>query len=102
MPLIRVEDFVKLGLLDAAAAPTMSRIRQHNSLLFDRPQKSVVRAPFYPFPRGISHGQPALLPKPPWFITNKRAHEVTRKLTYFEGNPNPLRLPGIFFSALRG
>lgn len=74
----------------------------HNALLFDRPQKSIVRAPFYPFPRGLGHGQTAILPKPPWFITNKRAHEVTRQLTYFEGNPSPLKLPGIFLSALRG
>ena len=74
----------------------------HNSLLFDRPQKSVVRAPFYPFPRGVAHAQAAILPKPPWFITNKRAHEVTRKLTFFEAAPSPLKLPGIFVSALRG
>ncbi|MGZ3443553.1 MAG: aldehyde dehydrogenase family protein, partial [Polyangia bacterium] len=74
----------------------------HNSLLFDRPQKSVVRAPFYPFPRGVAHGQAAILPKPPWFITNKRAHEVSRKLTFFEAAPSPLKLPGIFVSALRG
>jgi aldehyde dehydrogenase (NAD(P)+) len=74
----------------------------HNSRLFDRPQKSVVRAPFYPFPRGVAHGQAAILPKPPWFITNKRAHEVTRKLTFFEAAPSPLKLPGIFVSALRG
>ena len=74
----------------------------HNALLFDRPQKSVVRAPFYPFPRGLAHGQPAILPKPPWFITNKRAHEVTRQLTYFEADPSPLKLPGIFLSALQG
>lgn len=74
----------------------------HNSLLFDKPQKSVVRAPFYPFPRGAAHLQPAILPKPPWFITNKRAHEVTRQLTYFEADPSPLKLPGIFISALQG
>ncbi len=74
----------------------------HNTFLFDRPQKSVVRAPFYPFPRGLRHGQFALLPKPPWFITNRQAHQVTRKLTYFEADPSPFKLPGIFFSALRG
>ena len=74
----------------------------HNSLLFDRPQKSVVRAPFYPFPRGLGHGQVSILPKPPWFVTNKQAREVLRKLTFFEASPSPLRLPGIFFSALRG
>jgi len=74
----------------------------HNALLFDRPQKSIVRAPFYPFPRGAAHAQAAILPKPPWFVTNSKAHEVTRKLTYFEANPSPLLLPGIFFSALQG
>jgi aldehyde dehydrogenase (NAD(P)+) len=74
----------------------------HNALLFDRPQKSIVRAPFYPFPRGLGHGQAAILPKPPWFITNHQAHQVTRKLTYFEAEPSPLKLPSIFLSALRG
>jgi aldehyde dehydrogenase (NAD(P)+) len=74
----------------------------HNSLMFDRPQKSVVRAPFYPFPRGALHGKAAILPKPPWFVTNKRADEVMRKLTAFEASPSPLKLPSIFFSALRG
>jgi aldehyde dehydrogenase (NAD(P)+) len=74
----------------------------HNALLFDRPQKTIVRAPFYPFPRGLAHGSAALLPKPPWFVTNKEAHEVMRKLTNFEANPSPLKLPGIFASALRG
>ena len=64
----------------------------HNSLLFDRPQKSVVRAPFYPFPRGLGHGQVSILPKPPWFVTNKQAREVLRKLTFFEASPSPLRL----------
>ncbi len=74
----------------------------HNAFLFDRAQKSVVRAPFYPFPRGVAHGHPAILPKPPWFVTNKQADAVARKLTYFEQNPSPLRLPSIFASALRG
>jgi aldehyde dehydrogenase (NAD(P)+) len=42
------------------------------------------------------------LPKPPWFITNKRAHETARKLTFFEAAPSPLKLPSIFVSALLG
>jgi aldehyde dehydrogenase (NAD(P)+) len=74
----------------------------HNTLMFDRPQKTVVRAPFYPFPRGALHGSAAILPKPPWFVTNKRADETMRKLTDFEAAPSPLKLPGIFMSALRG
>jgi acyl-CoA reductase-like NAD-dependent aldehyde dehydrogenase len=74
----------------------------HNSLLFDRPQKSVVYQPFYPYPRGLLHGQMALLPKPPWFVTNKRADRVGEALVAFEANPSPLRLPAIFSQALRG
>jgi aldehyde dehydrogenase (NAD(P)+) len=61
-----------------------------------------VRGSFYPFPRGALHGKPAILPKPPWFITNREADEVMRKLTYFHGKPSPLKLPSIFLSALRG
>jgi aldehyde dehydrogenase (NAD(P)+) len=74
----------------------------HNSLLFDRPQKSVIYQPFYPFPRGLRHGQAAMLPKPPWFITNKRAHKIGQRLVEFEAAPNPLRLVPIFSEALRG
>ena len=74
----------------------------HNSLLFDRPQKSVIYQPFYPFPRGLRHGQAAMLPKPPWFITNKRAQGIGQRLVEFEAAPNPLRLAPIFSQALRG
>ncbi len=74
----------------------------HNTLLFDRPQKSVVHAPFYPFPRGLLHGQVSLLPRPPWFVTNPRAGELGRKLVEFEADPGPRHLPGIFLDALRG
>jgi acyl-CoA reductase-like NAD-dependent aldehyde dehydrogenase len=74
----------------------------HNSLLFDRPQKSVIYQSFYPYPRGLIHGQLALLPKPPWFITNKRADRIGKALVGFESDPSPLRLPEIFAEALRG
>jgi len=74
----------------------------HNSLLFDRPQKSVVYAPFYPFPRTLFHGQFHLSPKPPWFITNRQAHTVGRRLARFSANPGLHHIPGIFLAALRG
>jgi aldehyde dehydrogenase (NAD(P)+) len=74
----------------------------HNSMLFDRPQKSVIYQPFYPFPRGVKHGQMAMLPKPPWFITNRRAHKLGKALVQFEAGPSPLRLATIFSEALRG
>ena len=74
----------------------------HNSLLFDKPQKSVVRQPFFPFPRNLLHGEMHLSPKPPWFVTNKQAHTVGRRITYFEASPGFRHLPGIFLAALRG
>ena len=74
----------------------------HNTLLFDRPLKSVVRQPFYPAPRGLVHGSFALLPKPPWFVTNRTAANTARRLVEFEADHSWLRMPGIFASALRG
>jgi hypothetical protein len=62
----------------------------HNTLMFSRAQKAVVRAPFRAFP------------KPPWFITHRTAHRVCRRLTYFEAAPSVLKLPGVLLSALAG
>ncbi len=74
----------------------------HNTFLFDRPQKSVVRQSFYPMPRGLFHGAFAILPKPPWFVTNKTGAETCRRFVELEAQPSPWKLPGIFLSALRG
>jgi len=74
----------------------------HNTFLFDKPQKSVIRAPFAPFPRGVLRGDFSTLPRPPWFITNKQAHNIGRRLTLFEADPGLKHLPGIFVDALRG
>lgn len=62
----------------------------HNTYMFDRPQKSVVRAPFK---------QPI---KPLWFADHKRAHEVTRQLVAMEVKPSFAKLPGILWSHVRG
>ncbi|MDQ6848334.1 MAG: aldehyde dehydrogenase family protein [Candidatus Dormibacteraeota bacterium] len=74
----------------------------HNSLLFDRPEKSVVRAPFHPYPRSVVHGHPTLLPKPPWFVSHRQAHRVVERLTQFQADPSARHVPGIFLAALRG
>ena len=74
----------------------------HNTRLFDRPEKTVVYAPFSPFPRNLLKGELHMFPKPPWFVTNKQAHNVSRRFTYFQAKPSPLHLPGLFFDALRG
>jgi aldehyde dehydrogenase (NAD(P)+) len=74
----------------------------HNALLFDKPQKSVVRGLFYPFPRSWRKGQIAFLPKPPWFVTQRTRTTVARRVAALELDRNPLRLLGIFAAALRG
>ena len=74
----------------------------HNTFMFDEVQKTVVEAPFRPFPRNVLHGSFTLLPRPPWFITHKRAAKVGELLTAFQFRPGWLRLPRIFYHALLG
>lgn len=74
----------------------------HNALQFDKPERTVVYAPFEPFPRCLTKGRFSLLPKPPWFVTHRRADVVGRRLTRFALDPGFSRLPGIFEAALRG
>jgi len=62
----------------------------HNTLMFSRSQKTVVRAPFY------------VWPKPVWFATHKTAHRVTPKLVDFEAAPSMAKLPAIMGLAVRG
>ena len=74
----------------------------HNTFLFDDAQKTVLRAPFYPFPRSVANGQLTLLPRPPWFVTNNESATISRQLLAFEYAPSLLKIPGIFVAALRG
>jgi aldehyde dehydrogenase (NAD(P)+) len=74
----------------------------HNTLLFDQPQKAVARGRFRPFPRSWWHGDPAFLPKPPWFVTHRQRWTTARRVAEFSLNPSYSRLPGIFAAALRG
>jgi len=74
----------------------------HNALMFDKPLKTVVSAPFRPFPRSILGGENTLFPKPPWFLTNKTSESTARKLTEFAAAPSATKLPALFASALRG
>lgn len=74
----------------------------HNTYLFDRVERTLVYAPFRPYPRNLLHGQVTLLPRPPWFVTNKRADKIGRALVEFQHRPSWLKLPGIFMHALLG
>ena len=64
----------------------------HNTHLFSRPQKSVVYAPFAPYPRSLFGYGATLLPKPPWFITNSHQAQIGDALCDFEYAKSPLGL----------
>ncbi len=60
-----------------------------NSLMFDRPQKSVMRAPF------------RARPKPPWFATAPSGYDVMRRFVAFEAEPSAAKIPGLMLAAMR-
>ncbi len=62
----------------------------HNTYMFDRPQKSVLWAPFR---------TPV---KPLWFSTHGTRHHVTRKMVDLDADPSWAKVPGILWSAMRG
>ena len=62
----------------------------HNTYLFDKPQKSVIRGPF------------TVSPTPAWFVTHKTGHELGPKMVKFNAKPTALQIPSLLFSAIRG
>jgi aldehyde dehydrogenase (NAD(P)+) len=73
----------------------------HNALLLDHTEKTIVRGPFRPFPRSMAHGEFALFPKPPWFVTARSARKTGRLLCEFAAAPSWLKMPAVFISAFR-
>ncbi|WP_258044485.1 hypothetical protein [Streptomyces sp. SM11] len=65
-------------------------------------EKTVLRAPFAPFPRGLLTGSPSLSPRPPYHVTNRTGATTMKRLADYATAPSPVKLPGIFASALRG
>jgi len=74
----------------------------HNTFMFDKPERTIVTAPWRPFPRTLLSGGLTLLPRPPWFVTNRKADIVGKLLTRFTYRPSFLKLPRIFLNALMG
>ncbi|SFM34930.1 aldehyde dehydrogenase family protein [Shimia aestuarii] len=74
----------------------------HNSFMLEDTERTVVRAPWRPFPRGLLSLQFTLLPRPPFFITNKQQHKIGEALTRFQHKPVWRKLPKIFYHALLG
>ena len=74
----------------------------HNTYMFDRVERCVIEAPFRPFPRNLLHGSATLLPRPPWFVTNRKADKLGKLLTKFQHAPGWMKIPRIFLNALMG
>lgn len=74
----------------------------HNTFMLENTERTVVQAPWRPFPRGLLSLQFTLLPRPPWFITNTKQHKVGMLLTRFQYKPGWFKLPRIFLNALLG
>jgi len=60
----------------------------HNTYLFDRPQKTVLRAPF------------RIVPRPPWFTRNRSGPVLARHLTSLTARPTALRLARTLLAAV--
>ena len=60
----------------------------HNTYLFDRVEKTVVRGPFRTFP------------EPAWFHTNRTGHLVARHITSLAARPTLMRLLRVLAAAL--
>ncbi|MEV6194959.1 aldehyde dehydrogenase family protein [Streptomyces sp. NPDC051920] len=74
----------------------------HNAFMLEDVEKTVLRAPFAPAPRGLLTGSPSLSPRPPYFVTNRTGRTTMRRLTVYTARRGVSGLPGIFLSALRG
>ncbi|MQY37241.1 hypothetical protein SRB17_52450 [Streptomyces sp. RB17] len=74
----------------------------NNAYMLEDIEKTVLRAPFAPTPRGLFTGSPSLSPRPPYFVTNRAGVTTLERLTRFTTAPGIAQLPAIFASALRG
>ncbi|MGW0908553.1 aldehyde dehydrogenase family protein [Streptomyces sp. NPDC002853] len=74
----------------------------HNAFTLEDVEKTVLRAPFAPSPRGLFTGSPSLSPRPPYYVTNRTGRTTMQRLTAYTCDPKVSRLPGILVSALRG
>lgn len=74
----------------------------HNTFMLENVERTVVEAPFRPFPRNLLSRQMTLLPRPPWFVSNTQQHKLGKLLTQFQHKPSWYKIPRIFFHALLG
>jgi acyl-CoA reductase-like NAD-dependent aldehyde dehydrogenase len=74
----------------------------HNTLMLDRTQKSVARAPFAPSHRTLTKGEFHLAPKPVFFVSNKQMHNVGERLVDYAVSGKTSDMMRVVSSAMRG
>jgi hypothetical protein len=62
----------------------------HNTLMLERVEKTILRAPL------------RLFPKPPFFCDNKKTHVIGERLTGFAASPSWTKALSVAGAALRG
>jgi hypothetical protein len=60
----------------------------HNSLMFDEPEKTIIRGPFRTWPA------------PPWFASSRNSHQVFRRLVKMEADPSLRTFLGVLSAAV--
>jgi aldehyde dehydrogenase (NAD(P)+) len=109
---IAINAWTGVGFLTAAApwgafpGHTLDNVQSgidvvHNALLLADTERTIIRGPFRPFPRSVLHGEFALFPKPPWFVSARSARATGRRLFEFAAHPSWARMPAVFAAAFR-
>ena len=74
----------------------------HNAFMLEGTERTVVRVPWAPFPRGFFSREMNLMPRPPFFITNRNQHRIAKALTRFQYRPDLRKLPALLRAVMRG
>jgi len=74
----------------------------HNTAMLAGVEKTVTYAPFRPYPRSLFSRDPAFLPRPPWFVTNKTGTESFRLMTRLLIRPRLGTLLRLLVASLKG
>ncbi|MCL6285838.1 aldehyde dehydrogenase family protein [Ruegeria sp. 2012CJ41-6] len=73
----------------------------HNTMMLEQTERSVVQAPWSPFPNNLLFaGDLSLMPKPPWLVGSKNQAVMGRLLTDFYHQPNWFKLQAIMMNAV--
>jgi len=74
----------------------------HNALMFGAAERTVLRGPFAPAPRAWAKGERHLAPRPPYFVTHRRAGVLGARLARYAVDRSWRHFPGLVSAAFAG